>query len=163
MHSAYHDIRDKIDEQPQWWDEHAVPRYCSFSPERAANIYADTCVLLLIACQNCGQQFNVCFTETMLSRYSNAWRAAAHEDLPLKKRQEIATEQIDGSGLRAAVENKTIHYGDPPNACCGIGASMNSVPLRVLEFWSRKAFEWKRVAELEVNVEDELAPDTSGA
>lgn len=31
----------------------------------------------------------------------------------------------------------TLHYGDPPNTgCCLSGASMNSEPRRILEYWS---------------------------
>ena len=40
MNTSYYDITSKIDEHPQWWDEHAVPRYCKFGPGLAADIYS---------------------------------------------------------------------------------------------------------------------------
>lgn len=44
----------------------------------------------------------------------------------------------------------TLHYGDPPNAgCCPAGPTMNSVPVRVVEFWQRDSIDWERRPELE--------------
>jgi hypothetical protein len=53
MHNYYKDIISKIPEEPQWFDEEAVPRYCPFTPDKLANIYADECALVLIQCQGC--------------------------------------------------------------------------------------------------------------
>jgi len=111
MHQSYSDITDKLGE-PKWWDEYAVPRYCEFSPEMVANIYARTIVLLEIACQNCGHHFEVCMSQDRLQEFT------------------------DGYTLEEAIKTGSIHYGDPPFwGCCGPGPSMNCVDLRVLEFW----------------------------
>jgi len=59
MKSNYEDIRSRITEEPTWWDENGCPRYTTFAPDLCPNIYACWIVLLLIACQYCGQQFHV--------------------------------------------------------------------------------------------------------
>lgn len=122
MHHHYGDITDKIDEEPTWWDEYAVPRYCDFSPHVTANIYASEAILLQVACQSCGKRFDVAMT------FNPEWdNVTATED----------TEQLD--------------YGDPPNAvCCPAGPTMNSIPIRIKEFWKREDFEWERVPDLEI-------------
>jgi hypothetical protein len=40
MYRRYDDILSRIAEEPTWFDEHAVPRYCTFAPDQIANIYA---------------------------------------------------------------------------------------------------------------------------
>jgi hypothetical protein len=52
VNHLYRDILERIPTQPLWWDEHAVPRYCEFSPEQIAYYYAREAVLLLITTQN---------------------------------------------------------------------------------------------------------------
>ena len=131
MHHHYNDITEKIGEEPQWWDEHAVPRYCAFEPDACADIYADEVVLLLIACQNCGREFRVAMSTDSFDVLMNRERLA---DL---------------------IKSGAIHYGDPPNyECCPPGPTMNSEPLQVLEYWrkDRTAFEWKRDSALEVKI-----------
>lgn len=128
MHHDYSDIRSRISEQPRWFDEAGVPRYCEFAHDQTNFIYADTAVLLEIACQSCGRRFKVCLSEWYLSR----------------------------SSLAEAVQNRSIHYGDPPNVgCCPAGPTMSSDSLRVLEFWMiGKDHRWMRVPELEIELED---------
>lgn len=125
MNHHYADIRDLIDEEPHWWDEHAVPRYCYFMPGECANIYAREVALLQIECQACARKFEVC----------------------------MSSDPFDSSTSFAdAVRQGTIHYGDPPNiACCPAGATMNSVPLEVLQFWRRasRGGGWERIRDLE--------------
>lgn len=49
-----------------------------------------------------------------------------------------------------AADPDVLHYGDPPGAeCCPAGPTMNSVPIRVLEFWERPWIDWIRRPELE--------------
>lgn len=118
MHTCYADILSRIPEPPLWFDECAVPRYVPFAPNQCANIYAKEAVLVRIACQGCQQTFDVAFTS-----------AAASEKIPPKS---------DGTPLllRDYIAHKELHYGDPPNVeCCAAGASMNSVPQTVLEYW----------------------------
>lgn len=133
--NSYKDIRSLIDFEPLWWDEHGCPRYCKFRPQETANIYADEAVLLLIECQYCGREFPVCLS-----------RAASF----------AAIRGDSAASLAALIGSAEIHYGDPPNiGCCPAGPTMNSVPLRVLEYWRRHRATvtgWFRVEELEINV-----------
>lgn len=141
MNHDYIDIRSRISEPPQWFDENAVPRYCKFSPEELANIYAHECALVEIACQGCQTRFHVAFSRSQM---------------------DDAIDRIDWRNpktLAALVMDKTIHYGDPPNTgCCAAGPTMNSDPIRVLEYWSKGAdYEWKRDPTYEIDVSDFLS------
>jgi len=106
MHTSYFDIVGRLG-TPTWWDEHAVPRYCEFTTDRIADMYATECALLEVACQSCGHKYQVAMS---------SGRMTSH---PLSMR----------------IEQRWIHYGDPPNYCCLTGATENSIPLRILEFW----------------------------
>jgi hypothetical protein len=55
----YTDITSRIFGEPKWYDQNGTPRYGKFKPELSSDIYADTVVLLLIACQACDTQFKV--------------------------------------------------------------------------------------------------------
>lgn len=131
MNHHYNDITGRIPERPRWWDENAVPRYCDFSPDETANIYARQVALVEIACQSCGALFLVAFSQS----YAFDMRSG-------KKVPTLAEQAKAG----------TLHYGDPPNyGCCASGPTMNSDPQRVVEFWQKDdRFEWQRVPELEV-------------
>lgn len=136
MNCGYEDIRALTDSPPLWWDEEAVPRYCEFSPQEKANIYADECVLMHIECQGCDAAFKVCLSRTR-------WQTME-----------------SSRSLASFVKDGDLHYGDPPNVgCCPAGATMNSVPRRVLEFWKRSydenRGEWHRDKSLEVAIEPE--------
>lgn len=123
MHHHYADIRNRIDEEPRWWDEYGTPRYCEFGPHETADIYRAEACLLLIQCQNCGRTFQVCMS----------WSPWEGEP-----------------SLAQQVESRRIHYGDPPNVgCCAAGATMNCIDVRVLEFWHEGDAEFERVPELE--------------
>jgi len=139
MNHHYADVREKLGE-PQWWDEHAVPRYCEFSPDVTADIYCREVCLLGIECQACEKRFKVC-----ISAGDFGFGVKGFED----RRGSLAKSIEDGS----------IHYGDPPNSgCCPSGPTMNSVPRRVLQFWRRGGrFEWVRVPGLERSIECEWA------
>ena len=135
MNHHYADIRGRIAENPTWWDEHAVPRYCRFTPDTVANVYAREVALVEIACQGCGERFLV------------AWSRARHE---------IGQAEDGKAWVRETVpfDPQRFHYGDPPNAgCCAPGPTMNSTPLRVVECWRRDtSFEWVRQPEKEVGI-----------
>lgn len=91
MNHHYSDIRSRIAEPPTWFDENAVPRYCPFSPDETANIYAKEVVLLRVSCQNCEREFDVCMT----------WDSG---------------DKISGfSPLSESIPKRILHYGDPPN------------------------------------------------
>lgn len=124
MHNDYADILERIPEPPLWWDEYGVPRYCAFAANRMGYVYAREAVLFEIACQACGRQFRV------------------------------ALSSGKAPSIADAVRHHELHYGDPPNVgCCAAGHTMNSVPLRVLEYWRRDrttGFAWERDRSLEV-------------
>lgn len=130
MHNGYQDTLDRIAEPPRWFDEHAVPRFCEFTPQETANIYADECCLLLIGCQGCATEFPVCISRTAYQTLESA------------------------RSLGSFVRSDDLFYGDPPNTgCCPAGPTMSSLPLRVLEFWKRdRRHQWLRVSELEVEL-----------
>lgn len=133
MHHHYKDIRDRIAEPPKWFDEEAVPRYCDFSPNQKASIYADEVALVLIACQVCERRFKVALS-----------RSSFHS-CPT---------------IEAYIRDGSLHYGDPPNVeCCPAGATMNCDDLKVLEYWRlnrQGGYEWERVPELEVVLDASL-------
>lgn len=156
MRYHYADIRERIAEQPKWWDEHGVPRYCEFAPNRTANIYADEAALIEIECQHCGASFLVAWTGERITHGVNQDGTTWVKDSP-------------------PFDPQTYEYGDPPNAgCCDIGACMSSIPRRVVEFWRRHHkectkpdpsgrgrvctdgyFDWRHIPELEVVITDE--------
>jgi len=126
MHCDYSDIRDRLG-KPLWFDEAGVPRYCDFHPARCANIYAMEAVLLVITCQMCHEEFRVA----------------------------ISRDDEKDPPLHALILKKELEYGDPPNACCDIGAPTSSEPHRVLEYWSRAHVQyepptWRRDDRFEV-------------
>lgn len=137
MHANYADIRERIAEPPKWFDERAVPRYCEFQPHQVADIYAREVVLAEIACQGCGAKFHVAFSRD----------PARYHLLGLEPRE-----------LAADIRERTLHYGDPPNTvCCPAGPTMNSEPIRVLEYWRKDyaiSFAWVRDTSLETEIGD---------
>jgi hypothetical protein len=109
-----------------WFDEYSVPRYCEFSPERKGNIYTSEAALVEIACQGCTRRLKVAIS------------------LRPDPARDIATD----------IREKELHYGDPPNVdCCGAGASMMNVPIRVIEYWKRSDdMKWERDRSLEIDI-----------
>jgi hypothetical protein len=93
----------------RFYDEHSVPRYCTFEPRRSASIHIGEIALAEITCQACQQRFHVALS-------------------PVNFQERTIAE---------AIQNKTLHYGDPPRHGCGTGDFMNSEPRRVLEYWRR--------------------------
>jgi hypothetical protein len=146
MNQDYDDIRSRIPEPPKWWDEEAVPRYCDFHPKELANIYASEAALVGITCQGCGERFKVAF-----ARDRHGAILASIDQKPYKSIAEL-------------IRSKELHYGDPPNTgCCPAGATMNSEPRRVLEYWSRPELEWARDPALEVDIEPNWIEDGEAA
>ena len=64
MKTDYEDILSRISDPPRWWDENGTPRYDHFSPHLIPDVYAGRVALLRIACQSCGQQFDVAMSES---------------------------------------------------------------------------------------------------
>jgi len=128
---------------PKWWNEHGSPRYVDFAPNESANIYAVEVVLALITCQSCGHEFHVCFSQGQYEMMESARSLASY------------------------IKDHDLHYGDPPNAdCCLAGPTMNSVPMRVLEFWSRELGNtkdgWTRHPEFELDIQPDWWTDEQG-
>ena len=129
MWVAYRDILDRIPEPPLWWLD-GVPRYEPFKPY-STSVYAGEALLVQAKCQVCSKPFT-------LGLYS--W----------SNRPEFRKELEETGGLMG--------IGDPPSHdCTGPGNSMNSVPMRILEFWERvaPAREWERVTSLEGELPDD--------
>lgn len=126
---------------PRWWDEHGVPRYCAPDPQKVANIYAREVAFVRIACQVCGREFLVAH-----SRYPGG--------------------DSDPSALAKRIADRELWYGDPPNVgCCAPGPTMNSVPLRVEQYWHRTGHrkEWERDRNHEVDFGPAPPPPPSAA
>jgi hypothetical protein len=133
MNAYYGDILERIAEKPKWWDENAVPRFCDFSPDQVANIYADEVALVEIRCQCCETPFLVAFSYRDIE---------AHEMFGGRR------------SLAERIKDRSLHYGDPPRTgCCLGGDTMNSEPHRVLQYWKKAGFrEWEHAIDLEVDI-----------
>jgi len=124
MNADFKDILSRIDEEPKWWDEGGVPRYCEFHPSNISYIYAQQVVLQEVACQGCGKRYIVC-ASTGYDTFTNYM----HDDNNVFS---------------------PFHYGDPPNNCdedCLAGATMNVDFIRIIQFWVRDKtteYDWKR-------------------
>jgi hypothetical protein len=159
MNHDYSDIRAKIAEKPTWFDEHAVPRYCEFTPDSVANIYAESVALVQILCQSCHAEFHVAFSyHQFFSRLDLQPRPIP--DVAFSYHQFFSRLDLQPRPIPDMVADKSLHYGDPPNVgCCPAGATMNSIPVRVLEYWKREGFVWVRVPELEIEITPDWAID----
>lgn len=114
---------------PVWWDEAGVPRYEEFSPEKTVRLGSDRAALLEIACQGCGEVF-------IVATSSN--KESFNEKAKLGK----------------------LGYGDPPvTSCCTIGPTMNSIPVKIIEFWQKDDRSWERRRDLEGPIECVWAGD----
>lgn len=164
MHTCYQDILDLIDRDPIWFDEHAVPRFVLFSPKCIADIYADECALLEIACQACERPFLVAMSTNLAKRYMAVPRPECRDEF--QRRLHVAASET----LAWEISTGRVHYGDPPNVgCCCAGPTMNSVPRRVVEYWRRNGDgdaekktlgrDWERDRRLEVAIEATWAKD----
>ncbi len=123
MNTEYRDIRERSPEPPKWFDECAVPRYCDFVPQHAADIYAREAALLMIECHSCGHQFPVC----------------------LSSRSRKIAEEIREGTLH--------YGDPPNIECCRAGPSMNCRDLRVLEYWRRNEhLAWQRDTAFEIEL-----------
>jgi len=134
MKGIYSDITKRIKEEPKWYDENGVPRYEEFHPRWCPNIYADEVVLMEIECQECGKRMLV--------------------ELSWSKTEKIFSGKMS---LEERIKKRLIHYGDPPfhDGDCIAGVTMNSIPIRVVQFWRRSKGRWKRIRKLEVSLEVE--------
>lgn len=119
MHPSYADIRERIADQPQWYDQHGVPRYCTFAPQHCSDIYAPEVALLEIECQACGQRFIVEALRPRIPGASKLSEIVACGDSP--------------------------SYGDPPRHGNCAGETMSAWTIRVIELWTSHRGDWVRV------------------
>jgi len=138
MKGSYDDIVSRIADPILWYDEHGVPRYVPFAPHLKSDIYAQEAALVEVVCQECRRSFFVCCSR-------------AKDD---NGRPSTVAERI-----RA---NDEMLYGDPPShtteieqrtgmRSCMAGDSMNSIAVRVVEYWRHGAGgEWERDPALEI-------------
>ncbi|MFH1110952.1 MAG: hypothetical protein V1790_17400 [Planctomycetota bacterium] len=130
MRHDYPDIRRRIADPILWYDSDGCPRYDSFAPGLCTNIYAREVALVEIACQACGERFQVEMHTTAFE-----WGV---------------------STIAAEITGDCLHYGDPPFHPMGgqcSGTTMNCDDLRVLEYWVRERFDWERKPEFEMALE----------
>lgn len=130
MKAAYDDIRALTTLTPLWYDENGVPRYIEFHPSLSPNIYTTEVILIRIECQNCRVEFDVemSYDHGMDAPYSI-----------------FIEEMLENSDVVAA------HYGDPPRHGC-VGDTMNSIPLKLIQFWSKVDGGWERIGKYEVEL-----------
>lgn len=138
MKGSYDDIVSRIADPILWYDEHGVPRYAPFTPDLKSDIYADEAALVEVVCQECRRAFFVCCSR-------------AEDD---NRRPVPVAERIRANDDRL--------YGDPPchttdiecqtgMESCRAGHTMNSIAVRVVEYWSRAAtMQWGRDPALEI-------------
>jgi|ERR1700733_3381805 hypothetical protein len=133
MHPSYDDIIARIDTEPLWFDEHAVPRYCAFEPNRSANIFTSEIALIEISCQECAQRFRVAFSGMNFGHMN------------------IMT-------LAEGIKEKLI-FIEPPRhnlKTCAAGSATSCEPIRVLEYWRRPPrgdhTSWTRDPSLEIDL-----------
>lgn len=133
MLPAYQDIRDKLGE-PIWFDDKGVPRYRSFHPDMMG-VYVTFAALLEVKCQDCGQTFRV-------------GQAISHSGAQQRDLDEVLPTPQGVGGF---------HFGDPPRHGC-VGDTMNSLPVRVLQFWRKDGDtpqEWRRDRDCEVSWDED--------
>lgn len=133
MNQAYEDIKSRIKEVPQWYDDNGTPRYCKFHPDMLPDIYASESILLKIECQYCRKKFLVAM----------GW----------SKQDEFFGKKM---GFSEMLRIKHIPgYGDPPIHGC-IGDTETSDTLKIVEFWKKNFntnYEWTRIKENEIEFE----------
>jgi hypothetical protein len=140
-----------------WYDGNGVPRYREFHPD-LCGVYDKYVALVEIACQSCDKRFIVANEVDMVDC------GKSHFQLPVKppkgdekKIEEVVTKLDGQQDISARHPIGSFHYGDPPqHDDCMAGATMNSIPKKILEFWVRNASglgEWERDHEYEFEIE----------
>ncbi len=144
MLTSHEDITDRLGE-PLWYDDHGCPRYAPFNP-KLATVYGSHVALIEIGCQGCTRHFIVA---SVFEPHS--WEEILGASLDQKEGKEVDFPRKPHlPTLETGIGE--FHYGDPPghdypdaepdakgwDRYC-VGNTMNSIPLRVLEFWVRTA------------------------
>jgi hypothetical protein len=137
MKNEFPDITTKLG-KPKWYDVKGYPRYCRFHPDKQSNIYASLVALIEVGCQNCERKWVVCVSV---------------DRKDFKRHIEFPSRTSIGD----------FHYGDPPSHVKEdhAGSTMNSIPLRVIQFWSKnfypvkkgkKFIRWVRIRRYEIKI-----------
>lgn len=130
MHQHYKEILEAFETPPLWFSEGGFPRWCAMHPSNVDDIYADQVVFAVIGCQGCMRTFRVAFSS------SKMYRLMGHQEC-----------------LLALINERSLHYGDPPNIrCCPAGPTMNSGLLLVSQVWERnleQLADWRRLEDYE--------------
>ena len=144
MNNDFQDIRERIKENPTWWDCNGTPRYGKFHPSMSPNIYAEEIILLEIGCQNCSEKFLVEMNWSMMDKISHSRESFSNRLIQLAKWK--------SENPKAFEEYMPFHYGDPPFHDDMAGNTMNCEDLEIKEFWARNKqtkHEWKRIKKYE--------------
>lgn len=136
MHIDYDDITKRLG-PPLWHDSRGVPRYEPFTPHMAT-VYDDYVTLMEIECQCCRAKMVVASTASQLIA---KFRSPTGAKLRSPTQREVILPSATPSDPWVCIGD--FHYGDPPRhhfedgRACVAGPTMNSIPIRVIEFWGR--------------------------
>jgi len=158
MLRAYNDIKDRIKDPILWYDRNGVPRYDAFCPEMC-NVYAQYVAYIEIGCQRCGLRFMVSSEIDFFEKQAAGFCLPIPPPQGDQKKVEEVIETLDDEHISAWERVASFHYGDPPSHDC-VGDTMNSVPLRIVEFWERASpGTWKRNSKFEFEFLDKDKDD----
>jgi hypothetical protein len=147
VYRDYADITSRLG-PCKWYDGNSVPRYEEFSPNMC-DVYNRYVAFMEIACQSCDKRFLVASEISMMQTYQVSLPISPLEG-DEKKIDEVTRKLDKEGGLSPWEQIGSFHYGDPPRhgteETCVAGDTMNSVPVRILQFWKKdnKGFEWIR-------------------
>src|SRR3990167_563889 len=128
MLPTYEEIRSRLG-PPLWWEAGGVPRYELFHPDMLG-IYDNLAMCWLIACQYCGQEFQV----------GAGWNWTSY----IVSREYDKDQLPPAAWLRRKLKNGPPHSGDPPRHDC-VGDTMNCELIRAVEVWTKASFgDWRK-------------------
>jgi hypothetical protein len=144
---AYDDIISRLG-PCKWFDGQGVPRYEDFHPD-LCDIYNCYVAYLEIACQSCDKRFFVASEMDFMDMHSTNFTLPLRPLNGNEKKINEVERKLDGSNgsISPWEQIASFHYGDPPrHDDCLSGVTMNSVPIRIIEFWKKdaKGFNWVR-------------------
>ena len=146
MLPSYEDITKRLG-QPKFYDEHGVPRYDEFTPQ-LCGIYNSYIALLEVACQSCDKRFFVAREISSLDgKVTLPIKPSKDGDELIKEVEDVLDDTLALSPWDII---GSFHYGDPPRHGddtdeCISGSTMNSIPIRIIEFWKRGEYNvWER-------------------
>lgn len=159
MKAGYEDILSRLGE-PLWYDYEGVPRYDSFHPN-LCGVYASFVSYNQIACQSCVKKFFVA-VEICNFEIPPSFKFPIPPPIGEAQKIEKVVNKLDSSNFPSPWDQiGSFHYGDPPIHRC-FGDSMNSVPVRIIEFWQKGPLKdtpcWSRIPRFEfeiVNLKEE--------